>query len=382
LLRDEVSQKTKIGTAAETLMKDGLMVPSQILLTLLKKKIEKEFDRPGILIDGFPRTLDQAVEFEKQIGPCRRVIAFSVPLDKLEERLIQRGKSSGRADDNLKSIKKRLTVFTSQSEPVIRLYSQRGLCTEIAADRSIEEVYKDASSLFTPVALNHNNIVFVLGGPGSGKGTQCERLAKEFGYLHVSTGDLLRDEVACKTNIGREAESLMKEGKMVPSHFLFTLLKQKIKQEFDRPGILIDGFPRTIDQALDFEKLIGPCRAVLAFIVPLNVLQERLVERGKTSGRADDNLESIQKRLQVFTSQSEPVIEHYKKRQLCIEISANREIDKVFKDAAEVCKPSYPIDHHNIFLAIGNKQLKTREKLYRSSNIDRVYQVSSPKIFF
>jgi adenylate kinase len=152
--------------------------------------------------------------------------------------------------------------------------------------------------------------------------------------------------------MGLEAEKLMQEGKMVPSEFLFELLRSKINQEFKRSGILIDGFPRTIDQAMEFEKIIGPCRAVLAYAVPLEVLEARLLERGKTSGRIDDNLDSIKKRLAVFTSQSEPVIEYYKKTGVCKEIRADRDIMEVYKDSSSMFQSVFPLDHRNIFIFI------------------------------
>lgn len=152
--------------------------------------------------------------------------------------------------------------------------------------------------------------------------------------------------------MGLEVEKLMQEGKMVPSEFLFELLRTKINQEFNSSGILIDGFPRTIEQAMEFEKLIGPCRAVLAYAVPLKVLEVRLLERGKTSGRIDDNLESIKKRLDVFTSQSEPVITYYKKAGLCMEIRADRDIMEVYKDSSSMFHLVLPLDHRNIFIFI------------------------------
>ncbi|CAG8500845.1 10655_t:CDS:10, partial [Ambispora leptoticha] len=155
-------------------------------------------------------------------------------------------------------------------------------------------------------------IVFVLGGPGSGKGTQCEQLEQMYGLVHISTGDLLRQEVANNTEIGQEIKNAMEEGKMVSNDVTTKLLLQAMKAASqDATGFLIDGFPRTMDQAIEFENNIGSCTFVLYYECPTQVLINRLVKRGETSGRMDDNLTSIEKRIQVFEKTSLPVIEYY-----------------------------------------------------------------------
>ncbi|ORY44410.1 ADK-domain-containing protein [Rhizoclosmatium globosum] len=182
----------------------------------------------------------------------------------------------------------------------------------------------------TPV-IGHPNIIFVLGGPGSGKGTQCERLAKEFNLTHLSTGDLLRAELEKGSDIGKKCGDLMKEGKIVPMAIILGLLKAAINQNFDTPGFLIDGFPRAMDQAQEFEATIGKCKTVLCFTCPLKVLEARLLERGKTSGRADDNIDTIKKRFKTFEEQSMPVIEFYRKDGRAILVDSTAPIDKVYQ---------------------------------------------------
>ena len=161
------------------------------------------------------------------------VLYFNCPLKTLEQRLLERGKTSGRADDNIESIKKRFKTYEEQSLPVIHHYKQKGKCVEISSTSPIPEVYEKARQyFFEPEKLNLHNLVFVLGGPGSGKGTQCAKLAKEYHLLHISTGDLLRAEVQANTPIGKEAQESMKKGAMVPmvSLFCYTLCQKfKIK---------------------------------------------------------------------------------------------------------------------------------------------------------
>jgi adenylate kinase len=189
-----------------------------------------------------------------------------------------------------------------------------------------------------------------------GKGTQCERLAKEFEYTHLSTGDLLRAEVEKQSLIGIEADALMKEGKMVPISIIFDLLKAAIAENVDSSkGFLIDGFPRTFEQAVLFEEKIGPCRAVLYFKCSLEILEERLLERGKTSGRADDNLETIKKRFNTFQEQSMDVIEYYKAKGKCIEISSENTIDAVHADAQTFFINSACLNMDNVVFILGQK---------------------------
>eukprot|EP00842_Homolaphlyctis_polyrhiza_P003586 jgi/Hompol1/4228/HPOL_006993-RA len=194
----------------------------------------------GYALDGFPRAMDQALEFEQTIGPCRSVLAFHCSLEVLEQRLIERGKTSGRADDNLETIRKRFFTFNEQSLPVIEHFKKKGKCFEISSERAIDAVYNDARHLFIPPKpLHHPNMIFVLGGPGSGKGTQCERIARTFNFTHISTGDLLRAEVQKQTSIGQLVSKCMQEGKMAPSNIIMDLLVREITANFAAPGFLI-----------------------------------------------------------------------------------------------------------------------------------------------
>jgi adenylate kinase len=191
-----------------------------------------------------------------KIGQPRLVLYYDCNLSTLERRLLRRGYTSGRADDNIDTIRKRFDTFYQKSYPVVQHYVKKRKCISISAEGTEEEVYLMTQRAFNQMPLYHDNIVFVLGGPGSGKGTQCERLSKEFGLMHLSTGDILREEVANKTDIGLEAAELMKEGKMLPSEYLLELLRDRISKNMDTKGFLIDGFPRSMDQVHEFENKV------------------------------------------------------------------------------------------------------------------------------
>ncbi|RHZ81811.1 hypothetical protein Glove_117g573 [Diversispora epigaea] len=155
-------------------------------------------------------------------------------------------------------------------------------------------------------------VVFVLGGPGSGKGTQCAKLVQDFGFVHLSAGDLLREEQERKgSEFGELIRNYIKEGKIVPMEITIALL-EKAMIENDSNRFLIDGFPRALDQALQFEKEVVESTSILFFDCPEEVMLQRLLKRGETSGRIDDNIESIKKRFVTFKSTSYPVVEHYR----------------------------------------------------------------------
>lgn len=159
--------------------------------------------------------------------------------------------------------------------------------------------------------------LILFGAPGSGKGTQSKFLAEHYGIEHISTGDLLREEVAKGGELAEEINALISVGKLVPDEMILTLLFEHINAIEDFQGLILDGFPRTVVQAEklieEFEKRSWPLPLLVDMEVHEDELMQRLLERGKVSGRSDDNKETIQKRFTVYHQQSEPVIKHFQK---------------------------------------------------------------------
>jgi adenylate kinase len=180
-------------------------------------------------------------------------------------------------------------------------------------------------------------IVFVLGGPGSGKGTQAQTIAKDYGLGYLSTGDLLRAATDEKNAPADDPDwhdraeglrTVMQNGGLVPDETILALVKAELAKS-DKAYFFVDGFPRNVPQAQLFETEIAPPKAVLFLDVGFPELKRRLLERGKTSQRSDDNAESIDKRLVTYSEQSFPVIEHYKPQNKVITIDGARPIDIV-----------------------------------------------------
>ncbi|PKS06670.1 hypothetical protein jhhlp_007420 [Lomentospora prolificans] len=184
-------------------------------------------------------------------------------------------------------------------------------------------------------------VIFVLGGPGAGKGTQCARLVEKYGFIHLSAGDLLRaEQTRPGSQFGAVIDDCIRNGTIVPMEVTVKLLENAMEDAMKRQGttkgrFLIDGFPRKMDQALKFEQTVCRARAVLFYDCPEDVMQVRLLERGKTSGRADDNAESIKKRFKTFVETSMPVVDLYEKEGRVIKVDASPAPDAVFKDTSD-----------------------------------------------
>ncbi|MCD7977395.1 MAG: adenylate kinase [Tannerellaceae bacterium] len=158
------------------------------------------------------------------------------------------------------------------------------------------------------------NIV-IFGAPGSGKGTQSELIIKEFGLDHISTGDVLRAEIKGGTELGRIASGYIEKGQLVPDELIIDMLANVLDSKENSKGVIFDGFPRTIPQAKALKEMLNKRGTDVSIMLNLQVddqeLINRLLERGKVSGRSDDNLETIQSRLQVYHNQTAPLAEYY-----------------------------------------------------------------------
>ncbi len=162
------------------------------------------------------------------------------------------------------------------------------------------------------------NIV-LFGPPGAGKGTQAEYLINSFGLIHLSTGDLLRSEIAAGTKLGLEAKAFMDKGELVPDAVVIGMIKSRLEANKEAKGFIFDGFPRTVEQAKALDELLNangtPISGMLSLEVEKQELIDRLLSRGKISGRADDQDQSIiENRINVYNEKTSPLIEYYEKQ--------------------------------------------------------------------
>lgn len=190
------------------------------------------------------------------------------------------------------------------------------------------------------IRIKMKNIV-IFGAPGSGKGTQSDKLIEEYGLGHISTGDVLREEIKKGTELGKTAQSYIDKGNLIPDELMVNILAG-VYDSFGRghKGVIFDGFPRTIPQAEALKQMLSErgdkVAAMIELDVPEEELMKRLILRGQQSGRADDNEETIKKRLVVYHSQTQPLIEWYKQEGLHHHINGLGELDRIFADIKEV----------------------------------------------
>lgn len=202
-----------------------------------------------------------------------------------------------------------------------------------------------------------------MGPPGAGKGTQAERLQKEFDIAHISTGDMFREAIKNGTDLGKEAKKFMDEGALVPDEVTIGIVKERLQESDTKKGFMLDGFPRTVPQAEALENTLGSLGASLDAVVYINVPNEKLVERltgrrvckkcgatyhiafnpskdsdvcdvcsGVLYQRSDDTVETVENRLNVYLKNTQPLIEFYEKKGLLLEINGDQKVDEAFKE--------------------------------------------------
>ncbi|XP_056396427.1 adenylate kinase isoenzyme 1 isoform X1 [Hyla sarda] len=363
----------------------GELAPPETTIEELKQQFINHQDATGFVVDGFPRDIGQAFTFEEQIGTPDLVIFLACSSQRLRQRLERRSAQQGRPDDNAHAIDRRVETFKQNLPLIVKYYQDKGLIARFDADREENCIFEDiccaVQGLLFPDGLGvkefcpqnlcaalsddpaqpremegkeqievtespdptkmaeklkNSKIIFVVGGPGSGKGTQCERIVQKYGYTHLSTGDLLRAEVSSGTERGKTLSAIMERGELVPLDTVLDMLRDAMIAKADvSKGFLIDGYPREVKQGEEFEKKIAAPSLLLYIDAGSDTMVKRLLKRGETSGRADDNEETIKKRLETYYKATEPVIALYEGRGIVRKINAEGSVDDVFKQVSE-----------------------------------------------
>jgi adenylate kinase len=187
--------------------------------------------------------------------------------------------------------------------------------------------------------------LILFGPPGSGKGTQSDNLVAKYGLMHLSTGNLLRKEIADQTELGKAAKSFIDNGKLVPDEVVIGMVESFFDANKGAKGFLFDGYPRTVAQAESLDQLLAKKNTAISLVLALEVSEEelvkRLLNRGKTSGRTDDTDETvIRKRFNVYTNETSPVAEHYKKAGKFVSIAGEGTVEGIFHSLCDAIDKS------------------------------------------
>uniref|UniRef100_A0A8L0DRJ8 Adenylate kinase 5 n=1 Tax=Oncorhynchus mykiss TaxID=8022 RepID=A0A8L0DRJ8_ONCMY len=312
---------------------NGELAPQETTITEIKQKIMKIPDASGIVIDGFPRDVGQALSFEDQICTPDLVVFLSCANHRLKERLEKRAEATGRPDDNPNATERRLTNFKQNTIPLVKYFQERGLIVTLDADRDEEEVFCDISmtvdnKLFPskqPVAGKNN---LLTRGPGSGKAVQCERMEERFGLRRLSPGDILCSELQSHSERGRYLQDLLERGEILPEDTMLELLCECVTLSLRHGrGVLVTNFPRDLRQALEYEAKMGEPSAVVLLDCSPDTMFSRLqcpvLSRSapQTTGSHQERDRHNSRRVEGFNSNCQPVTSHYQPKRLLHKVS-------------------------------------------------------------
>ncbi|XP_016368538.1 adenylate kinase isoenzyme 5 isoform X1 [Sinocyclocheilus rhinocerous] len=365
---------------------NGELAPQETTITEIKQKIMKIPEASGIVIDGFPRDVGQALSFEDQICTPDLVVFLACSNQRLKERLEKRAEQQGRPDDNPKAIDRRLTNFKQNAIPLVKYFQEKGLIVTLDADRDEEEVFydismtvdnklyptkepvagpseldlsllADSSSLADvptkfdeqtdeevagyaeatgesfPVETKKSKVIFVIGGPGSGKALQSEKIEERYSLKRLCPGDTLCSELQSHSERGRFLRDLLERGEQLPEDTLLDLLCEAMASTVRQgKGFLVTGFPKNVKQAQEYEAKMGQPDIVLFLECSADIMSRRLQQRATCSLHTKEARDRDTRcRVDGFCSLVNPVVSHYEHREVLHKIDAEQPPEDVFE---------------------------------------------------
>lgn len=339
LLRKEMAGKTKLGLEAQNIIKAGGLVSDEIIVQIIEKTITDNPESNGFLFDGFPRTYIQAYILEglmlKLHTSLNCLINLQVPEEESVKRLLKRGETSGRADDNEVVIRNRLREYNDKTLPVLQFYRDRGVYRAVDGTGTIEVVERQVTALVQEELSKQLFNVVLFGYPGSGRGSQGKALAEKFGLEYVATGPMLEGEVKRGTAIGRRISALYENGQLVPDEIVVQLIEKRLAETRGVKGYIFKGYPRTLVQSYILDGLLKKHGSAVSQIIEIQVptleLIRRLDERSKTDRRMpyDSSTSKIVNRLQEHEAKTVPVISKYNELHGVVKIDGMGTFDDV-----------------------------------------------------
>jgi adenylate kinase len=351
ILRKEIADKTNLGLQAKSIIAEGGLVSDEIIVQIIEKTIRSNPDVNGFLFDGFPRTLVQAYILEglmiKLNTSLDLLISIEVPEEESVARLIDRGKISGRMDDNEEVIRNRLNEYHNKTLPVLNFFKERGNYRSVNGLQSIDKVREDIEQLVNAGLSKKLLNIVIFGFPGSGRGSVGKAIAKKYDLEFVATGAMLDAEIKKNTPTGKEIKALYENGQLVPDEIVIRLIEQRIENSKNVKGFIFKGYPRTLVQSYILDGILKKHDASINKIIEIDVdmleVIRRLNKRSKTDSAMpyDSSTERIVQRLEDHKTKTIPVIEKYKEMHDVAVIDGTGPFEEVFEKVSTEIENSF-----------------------------------------
>ncbi len=344
LLRKEIAKQSKFGMEAQSTIAAGGLVSDEIIVQIIEKTLTENLDSNGFLFDGFPRTYIQAYILEglmlKLNTSLDCLICLNVPKEVSVKRLLNRGKSSGRSDDNETVIRNRLKEYDEKTLPVLQFYKEKGVYHELDGTKTIEEVSNQITDIVKQILSRKLLNIVLFGYPGCGRGSQGKALAAHFGLEYVATGAMLDEEIKAGTLLGSKIKDLYESGQLVPDEIIVPLIEKKLATANEVKGFIFKGFPRTLVQSYILDGLLRKHGSSISKIIEIEVPMLELISRLDTRSKTDKSMPydsstaKIVKRLHEHEVKTIPVIEKYNQLHGVTKIDGLGSFEEVFQRLA------------------------------------------------
>ncbi|MBC8343869.1 MAG: adenylate kinase [Bacteroidetes bacterium] len=349
LLRKEMNEKSELGMMAQNVIAAGGLVSDEIIVQIIEKTITSHPESNGFLFDGFPRTQIQAYILVGLMIKLNTSLNCLINLDVPEKvsitRLLNRGKTSGRSDDNEKVIRNRLNEYHEKTLAVLQFFKERGKYREVQGAQSIEKVQKDIQTIINEELSKSLLNIVLFGYPGSGRGSQGRALAEKYNLEYVATGPMLDQEIKKKSALGESIKDHYNNGQLVPDEIVVKLIEKKLENTQNTKGFIFKGFPRTLVQSYILDGLLKKHGTAISQIIEIEVPTLELIKRLNTRSKTkrcmpyDTSTSKIVKRLHEHELKTVPVIEKYNQIHEVIKINGEESFEDVFQ------KLSYEIEN-------------------------------------
>ncbi len=342
ILRKEIAEESELGRRAKDVIAAGGLVSDDLIVQIIEKRITSE-NKDGILFDGFPRTIVQAYILDGLLLKLNTSLSFmlslDVPKEELITRLLERGKSSGRSDDNLEVIQKRLKEYEEKTMPLIDFYKDRGKYIAINGIGSIADITDRLNNAIEKTLKRSYFNIVVTGKPGAGRGTQAKKLAEKYNLAYISTGKMMRLEIEAGTELGLKCKEFMDKGDLVPDEYPIRIIEKAIRDNPQVNGYVFKGFPRTLVQAYILDGLLKKINSGVDIAIELDASTltaiKRLSQRSKTikARSYDMSTEVIIHRLEEWKHTiKKDVASFYSNKNKILKIDGSGEDDAVFAE--------------------------------------------------